>query len=93
MAPVFFGGITGLLGGTGGGTPLPLAAAFFGVGGCTPAAICIVGALEFEGNVALVVTWNVTLPSLLVVVKTLVPAEADTATLGETFGFADCLPI
>jgi len=33
--------------------------------------------------VALVVTWKVTLPSLLVVVKTLLPAEDETATREE----------
>lgn len=46
---------------------------------------------------ALVVTWNVTFPSVLVVVKTLVPAEADTATRGEvpevTGALEDPLPV
>ena len=80
----FLGGMTGLLGGTGGGTPLwPTFIVFLGVVGWTVPTVADVGVADAEGRVALVVTWNVTLPSLLVVVKTLVPAEAETATRGE----------
>lgn len=79
----FFGGMTGLLGGTGGGTPRAAAAAdFLGVVGWA-GLVVVVPVDVAEGNVALVVTWKVTLPSLLVVVNTLVPAEAETATRGD----------
>ena len=80
----FFGGMTGLLGGTGGGTPRARAADFLGVVGWAGVAVPVVVPADVHvGKVALVVTWKVTLPSLFVVVKTLVPAEAETATRGE----------
>ncbi len=86
---VFLGGITGLLGGTGGGTPRARIADFLGVVGWAAGAdaVPVDPAEEVDGKVALVVTWKVTFPSLLVVVKTLVPAEAETATRGEV----DCI--
>lgn len=80
----FLGGMIGLLGGTGGGTPRAVATDFFGVVGCAGE---VVVAPAADGKVALVVTWKVTLPSLFVVVKTLLPAEADTATRGDV----DCI--
>ena len=80
----FFGGMTGLLGGTGGGTPRARAADFLGVVGWAGVAVPVVVPADVDvGKVALVVTWKVTLPSLFVVVKTFVPAEAETATRGE----------
>ena len=81
----FFGGMTGLLGGTGGGCPRERAADFLGVVGCgAGVAVPVVVPADVDvGKVALVVTWKATLPSLFVVVKTFVPAEAETATRGE----------
>jgi len=81
----FLGGMMGLLGGTGGGMPLPTLTVFFGVVGWAPTTVAGAAGVA-EGRVALVVTWNVTLPSLLVVVKTFVPAEAETATRGDDEG-------
>lgn len=56
----FFGGMTGLLGGTGGGTPLAAkdeTADFFGVvGGAFPVGAVALAAVVGGGSVALVVT-------------------------------------
>lgn len=78
-----------MLGGTGGGTPRAWAADFLGVVGWAGVVVVVLGVpVEVvDGKVALVVTWKVTFPSILVVVKTLVPAEAETATRGDV----DCI--
>lgn len=52
----FLGGMTGLLGGTGGGTPRAIAADFFGVVGWAEIAVPVVPTDVDVGNVALVVT-------------------------------------